>query len=67
MPTSTLSPASPERSERPARWADLFRSEATALFIALFGGVAMHAGSLFVTITTLPTVVAEIGGLASYA
>jgi hypothetical protein len=67
MPTSSLSLASPENAERPARWAALFRGEATATFIALFGGVAMHAGYLFVTVTTLPTVVAEIGGLAFHA
>lgn len=67
MPTSNLASATPEIAERPARWADLFRGEAAAPFLALFGGVALHAGYLFVTVTTLPTVVAEIGGLAFYA
>jgi MFS family permease len=64
MSTSTLPPIAPER---PSRWADLFQGEAAAPFLALFGGVAMHACYLFITVTTLPTVVAEVGGLAFYA
>lgn len=64
MPTSALLTTPPES---PSRWADLFRGEAAAPFLALFGGVAMHAGYLFVTVTTLPTIVAEVGGLAFYA
>jgi MFS family permease len=48
-------------------WPALFRDGNAAISVMLAGGVAIHALSLRVVATVLPTVVGEIGGLRFFA
>ena len=48
-------------------WQALFSDGHAAVSVMLAGGVAIHALSLRVVSTVLPTVVAEIGGLRFFA
>ncbi|MCV6605761.1 MAG: MFS transporter, partial [Porticoccaceae bacterium] len=50
-----------------ARWADLFSGRNAAIALALSIGVTLHAINIYLSTTILPTVVADIGGLAFYA
>ena len=50
-----------------ASWGDLLRGRNALRSLALAGGVALHAVNVYVTITILPSVVADIGGLDYYA
>lgn len=50
-----------------ASWRDLFTAGNMAVSAMLTGGVAIHALSLRVVATILPSVVAEIGGLRFFA
>jgi MFS family permease len=49
------------------RWLALFGDGRVAVSIMIMGGVAMHALSLRVVATVLPSVVADIGGLRFFA
>lgn len=51
----------------PASWAELLRGRNALRSIALAGGVALHAINVYIVTTILPTVIADIGGLAFYA
>jgi MFS family permease len=48
-------------------WLSLFRDGNAAISIVIMGGVAIHALSMRVVSTALPSVVAEIGGLPFFA
>jgi MFS family permease len=48
-------------------WRDLLTGANTAPSLVLAGGVGLHAVNIFIVTTILPSVVAEIGGLAYYA
>lgn len=61
-PRPPLSPETP-----PPTWLSLFVGRNGALSFVLGGGLAVHAVSVFVVATILPSVVGEIGGLAYYA
>ena len=50
-----------------AGWGGLLRGQNALRSLALAGGVALHAVNVYVTITILPSVVADIGGLDYYA
>lgn len=50
-----------------AGWNDLLQGRNALRSIALAGGVALHAVNVYVTITILPSVVRDIGGLDFYA
>jgi MFS family permease len=50
-----------------ASWRDLFTAENIAVSAMLTGGVAIHALSLRVVATILPSVVADIGGLRFFS
>ena len=52
--------------ERPG-WRDLLAGTNAARSLVLAGGVGLHAVNIFVVTTILPSVVADIGGLAFYA
>ncbi|QBF27327.1 MFS transporter [Pseudomonas tructae] len=51
----------------PASWAQLLQGRNALRSIALAGGVALHAINVYIVTTILPTVIADIGGLAFYA
>ncbi|CAK9889909.1 MULTISPECIES: MFS transporter [Pseudomonas] len=51
----------------PASWAQLLHGRNALRSIALAGGVALHAINVYIVTTILPTVIADIGGLAFYA
>lgn len=48
-------------------WSELLRGRNGLRSLALAGGVALHATSIFVVTTILPSVVRDIGGLDYYA
>jgi len=50
-----------------ARWADLFSGRNALIALALSIGETLHAINIYLSTTILPTVVADIGGLAFYA
>ena len=50
-----------------AGWGGLLQGRNALRSLALAGGVALHAVNVYVTITILPSVVADIGGLDYYA
>lgn len=50
-----------------ASWAELLHGRNALRSIALAGGVALHAINVYIVTTILPTVIADIGGLAFYA
>ncbi|MFJ2545315.1 MFS transporter [Pseudomonas sp. NPDC087612] len=52
---------------QPASWAELLHGRNALRSIALAGGVALHAINVYIVTTILPTVIADIGGLAFYA
>lgn len=67
MTTTDESRTRPGRDQAPPGWGVLLRGANGALCIALAGGVMLHAINVYVTITILPSVVADIGGAAYYA
>ncbi len=50
-----------------ASWAQLLKGRNALRSIALAGGVGLHAINVYIVTTILPTVIADIGGLAFYA
>jgi len=50
-----------------AGWQSLFRDGNALISVMITGGVAIHAQSMRVVATTLPSVVADIGGLRFFA
>ncbi len=48
-------------------WGELLRGRNGLRSIALAGGIALHAVNVYIVATVLPSVVADIGGLAYYA
>jgi MFS family permease len=48
-------------------WRDLLAGANAARSLVLAGGVGLHAVNIFIATTILPSVVADIGGLAYYA
>lgn len=48
-------------------WSELLRGKNATRSIALSGGIALYATNTYIATTILPSVVAEIGGLALYA
>ena len=48
-------------------WRDLLTGANAARSLVLAGGVGLHAVNIFIVTTILPSVVADIGGLAYYA
>ena len=48
-------------------WAELFRGRNAIFSLALGGSVALHALNIYIAITIMPSVVADIGGLDYYA
>lgn len=50
-----------------APWRELFAPGLAGRALILAGGVTLHATNIFVAATTLPSIVADIGGLAWYA
>ena len=50
-----------------AGWADLFRDGRSTHTIILTTGVSVHAITVYMISTVMPTVVADIGGIAYYA
>lgn len=58
MTTSTLPDAS---------WRALLHGRNGLRSIALAGGVALHAINVYIVVTILPSIIADIGGLAYYA
>ncbi|ASB00881.1 MFS transporter [Proteus mirabilis] len=50
-----------------ASWGMLLKGRNSLKSLALAGGVALHAINVYITITTLPSIVRDIGGLNLYA
>jgi len=50
-----------------ASWADLLSGRNGVRSLALAGGTALHAINVYVVTTIMPSIVADIGGLAYYA
>lgn len=50
-----------------ANWGMLLKGRNSLTSLALAGGVALHAINVYITITTLPSIVRDIGGLNLYA
>lgn len=50
-----------------ASWGMLLHGKNSLKSLALAGGVALHAINVYITITTLPSIVRDIGGLNLYA
>ncbi|OAT47435.1 putative transport protein [Proteus hauseri ATCC 700826] len=50
-----------------ASWGMLLKGKNSLKSLALAGGVALHAINVYITITTLPSIVRDIGGLNLYA
>lgn len=46
-----------------ASWGMLLKGRNSLKSLALAGGVALHAINVYITITTLPSIVRDIGGL----
>src|SRR5438067_13414845 len=61
----STSPA--QRSGAAAGWLSLLRDVNALVSIMITGGVAVHALSMRVVATALPSVVTEIGGLSFFA
>lgn len=59
--------STPPASARPEGWGALLGGRNGPRAVALAGGVALHAINVFIVTTILPSVVADIGGLALYA
>lgn len=57
----------PHSLQASAAWLTLFTGRNGAVSFVLAGGLAVHAVSVFVVATILPSIVADIGGLAYYA
>lgn len=55
------------RTEQTAAWSELLWGRNGLRSLALAGGVALHAVNMYIVTTILPSVVADIGGLAYYA
>ncbi|WEK49462.1 MAG: MFS transporter [Candidatus Kaistia colombiensis] len=51
----------------PAGWGELLSGKNAIYAIALAGGVTLHALNMYITITVMPSVIADIGGLDFYA
>jgi MFS family permease len=51
----------------PSPWAELFRGKLAITTLLVNLGVTLHAVDIFVITTVMPTVVADIGGVAYYA
>ena len=56
-----------EDVEEQAGWSELFSGRNLAYSLVIFGGTIIHAVSVYITITILPSVVRDIGGLDYYA
>lgn len=56
-----------EDVEKQAGWSKLFSGRNLAYSLVIFGGTIIHAVSVYITITILPSVVRDIGGLDYYA
>ncbi|MCZ4271670.1 MFS transporter [Maritalea porphyrae] len=52
---------------KPSRWSDLAEKGHLAYSVLFAGSVALHAVNVFISITIMPTVVRDIGGLGLYA
>ena len=50
-----------------AGWRDLISAGNAARFLVITGGVALHAVSIYVVATIMPTVVADLGGMNFFA
>ena len=50
-----------------AGWRDLIAQGNAARFLVITGGVALHAVSIYVVATIMPTVVADLGGMNFFA
>ena len=50
-----------------AGWRDLLSAGNGARFLVVTGGVALHAVSIYVVATIMPTVVGDLGGLPFFA
>lgn len=50
-----------------AGWRDLVSAGNAARFLVITGGVALHAVSIYVVATIMPTVVADLGGMNFFA
>lgn len=59
--------ASPDGTVPPATWAALFTAGAAPRSAMIAGGVAVHALSVHIVATILPTAVAEVGGIKYFA
>ena len=57
----------PDIRDPAAGWTGLLSGANATRSFVLLGGVAMHAAYVFVVATTLPAIVADIGGIAQYA
>lgn len=57
----------PETTALPETWAALFTRETAAWSAMVAGGVAVHALSVHVVATILPSAVAEVGGVERFA
>lgn len=57
------------QTEQPNRggWSTLLTGQYLWFTLALTGGIVLHAVNVYITITTLPSVVRDIGGLDFYA
>lgn len=49
------------------RWSELFSGQNAIFAVALGGGVTLHAINIYITTTTMPSIVKDIGGLEYYA
>jgi hypothetical protein len=56
-----------QRNDASAGWLSLFREGNALISVMITGGVAIHALSMRVVSTALPSVVTEIGGLRFFA
>jgi len=56
-----------EPTPGPSPWAELFRGPLAVTTLLVNLGVTLHAIDIFVITTVMPTVVADIGGVAYYA
>lgn len=54
-------------TETVSGWSELFRGRNAIYALALGGSVALHALNIYIAITIMPSVVADIGGLDYYA
>jgi MFS family permease len=54
-------------TEKTGGWGELLRGGHAVRSLVVAGGIAMHSINVFITITILPTVVRDIGGLEYFA